>query len=189
MNILLGDLPTKLKVNDNIYDIRYDYQTALRIIEAFEDNLLTDNEKAYIMLKNIYYEDIKDEDIEEAYKKAVLFLDCGIEDEKKARKKIYSFGQDSMYIYSGITAQHSLEENGKPIHWWKFFSFFCDMSENCTFTNMVYLRNKKAKGKLTKEEKQEYESMRDILDFKEQYQEKKEISDTKKQFLKEMGMM
>ena len=37
MNILTQKLPTKIKVNDNIYDINYDYRTILNIILAFED--------------------------------------------------------------------------------------------------------------------------------------------------------
>ena len=102
MNLLLENLPTKIKVNNNIYPIRRDFRTALRVIMAFEDKNLANSEKVYITLKNIYYDDIPNEDIEEAYNKAIKFLDCGIEEkENKQTKRIYSFSKDGNYCSIG----------------------------------------------------------------------------------------
>lgn len=53
MNILTSSLPTKIMVNDNIYDINYDYRTVINILLAFEDSELTQEEKVFIMIENL----------------------------------------------------------------------------------------------------------------------------------------
>ena len=168
MNILYGDMPTKIKVNNNIYDINYDYKNIIKTIIAFEDNELTQGEKIYILLKNLYKDEIKSEDIEEACIKAIKFIDCGKQysEKKKENARIYSFEQDANYIYSGITQTHNIDlEKEKNMHWWKFMSLFMDMSSECTFGELVYYRKRKAEGKLTKEEKEQYNKIKDIIEL------------------------
>ena len=45
MNILSSPLPKKIRVNNIIYDINYDYRTIIRTLLAFEDDELTQEEK------------------------------------------------------------------------------------------------------------------------------------------------
>ena len=185
MNLLLNNLPTKIKVNNKIYPIRSDYKTALRIIMAFEDKNLTNSEKVYITLKNIYLDDIPSNEMEEAYLKAVKFLDCGVEEkENKPTSRIYSFSKDGNYIYSGINSTHKIDLESTNIHWWKFVALFMDMNSECTFGEIVYYRQKARDGKLSKEEKQTYKKLKDLFDLKEEKQE----SEEKNNFLKEMGL-
>ena len=77
MSILTSSLPTKIKVNKNIYDINCDYRTIINILLAFEDIELTQEEKIFIMLNNLYKEKIPDEDIGDAISQAIKFIDCG----------------------------------------------------------------------------------------------------------------
>lgn len=168
MNILYGDLPTKIKVNDTIYDINYDYKNIIKIIMAFEDNELTESEKIFVLLKNLYKNEIKQEDMEEACLKAMKFIDCGKQHhvEKDETPRIYSFEQDANYIYSGIIQTHNVDlEKEKNMHWWKFMSLFMDMSSECTFGELIYYRKRKAEGKLTKEEKEQYNKIKDIIEL------------------------
>ena len=51
------------------------------------------------------------------------------------------------------------------LHWWKFVHLFMNLREDCFFQQMIYLRRKKQKGALTKEEQRAYNDMRDILDL------------------------
>ena len=53
----------------------------------------------------------------------------------------------------------------KDMHWWRFCSLFLDLSEDCFLQRIIYLRSQKAKGKLTKEERQAYYAMKDILEL------------------------
>lgn len=170
MNILTDSLPKKIRVNKNVYDINYDYKTAINILLAFEDTELTRSEQLYIMLKKLYRDEIQPEDLEEAILKGTKFLDGGVTNNStpKKEKRIYSFKKDGNYIFSGISQTHkiNLSEN-QNLHWWVFLSFFMDMSSECTFGELVYYRKRKNENKLTKEEKERYAKIKNLVDLEE----------------------
>ncbi|MCI6265868.1 MAG: bacteriophage Gp15 family protein [Erysipelotrichaceae bacterium] len=169
MNILTDKLPTKIRVNENIYDINYDYKTAIKTLMAFEDDELTQSEKYYILLNNIYKQEIPQCDEEEAIFKAIKFLNLGVDSETNSNKespRVYSFSKDASYIYSGISQTHKVDlEKESNLHFWKFMSLFMDMTPECMFGELVYYRKRKQEGKLTKEEKQQYEKIKDLVDL------------------------
>lgn len=167
MNILTDKLPTKIKVNNTIYDINYDYKTIVNILIAFEDSELTTNEQIYIMLKNLYKEEIPLEDMQEAVEKGIKFIDGGkMEDTNIKEKRIYSFKKDGNYIFSGINQTHHIDLSEKVnLHWWVFLSLFMDMSSDCTFGELVYYRKRKNENKLTKEEKEQYKKIKKLVDL------------------------
>lgn len=51
------------------------------------------------------------------------------------------------------------------MHWWKFVFLFSDVHSETTFASIVSLRDKKNRGKLTKEERAIYGRAREILDL------------------------
>lgn len=169
MNILTSELPKKIKVNENIYDINYDYKSIINILLALEDEELTNNEKIYVMIKNLYIDEIPENDLEEAIEKAIKFIDLGKESDDSNHKsdtRTYSFEKDASYIFSGINQTHHIDlEEKKNLHWWKFMSMFMDMSPDCMFGELIYYRKRKAEGKLNKEERKQYEKIKDIVDL------------------------
>jgi len=167
MNVLIDKLPKKIRIKDKLYDINYDYRTAINILIAFEDPDLTLNEKYYVMVKCLYKDEIPKEDFEEACKKGVKFLDCNQEYKSpKSNRRIYSFEKDGNYIFSGINSTHHIDiEKDENLHWWKFMSFFMDMSSECFFGELTYYRTRKNEGKLTKEEKEQYKKIKDLVDL------------------------
>ena len=169
MNILTDKLPTKIRVNENIYDTNYDYKTVIKTLMAFEDDELTQSEKYYILLNNIYKQEIPQRDEEEAIFKAIKFLNLGVDSESNSNKespRVYSFSKDASYIYSGISQTHKVDlEKESNLHFWKFMSLFMDMTPECMFGELVYYRKRKQEGKLTKEEKQQYEKIKDLVDL------------------------
>lgn len=184
MNLLTTTLPTKIEINNKIYDINYDYRTIINIILAFEDDELTYEEKIFIMIKNLYKEDIPEEDFEEACLKAIKFIDLGKDEKQKnnSSARIYSFKKDGNYIFSGINSTHHKDIEEMPnLHWWKFIALFMDMSPECTFGELVYYRKRKLEGKLTKEERQQYEKIKDLVDLETVHVQ----SEARKQFFQE----
>ena len=178
MNILIDELPTKIEVNNKIYAINANFRNCLKIMEAFEDDELTDMEKYYVMLDLLYEEMPSQEDIEVAIEKAIKFLDGWnskavekakednelLEDTKDLR--LYSFSKDAKYIYSAMQQTHKIDlEKVDFMHWWKFLCLFLDLNRECYFSQMIYLRRQKQKGKLTDEERRTYYEMREILDL------------------------
>ena len=185
MNILTSTLPIKIKLGDNLYDINYDYRTIINILLAFEDNQLTNYEKIIIMIKNIYKNDIPNELYEEAVKKAIKFIDLGKEYTERSNhiERIYSFSQDASYIFSGINSTHNIDlEKESDMHWWKFMSFFMDMGSECTFGELIYYRKRNLEGKLTKEEKEQYNKIKNIVELKNE--ETYEQEELRKEFFR-----
>ena len=181
MNILTQTFPTKIKIDDNIYDINYDLRNCLKIIEAYEDEDLTLQEQHMIMIKRLYKE--IPSNIEQAIIKGIKFLNCGEENhEVKDLPRLYSFKKDSKYIYSAMNQTHKIDLSLENIHWWKFCYLFLDIGKDTTFTNILNLRQKKNKGKLTKDEKKLFIESREILDLNYQKEDSEEVSEFMKIF-------
>lgn len=197
MNVLINKFPTKIKLNNDILEINTEFRDCLNIIIMFEDENLTKYEKIELMLRLLYKDTskINQDNIEEAIKKAVLFLDGGDTSDSNENEsvdslsqRVYSFGKDAKYIYSAIKKTHNIDlESIEYLHWWKFIYYFLDLDENCFFSQMVNLRNKKNKGKLTKEERVVYAQLEDILelDKRENYTEEEQQAIDK--FMKGLG--
>lgn len=197
MNVLINKFPTKIKLNNDILEINTDFRDCLNIIIMFEDENLTKYEKIELMLRLLYKDTskINQDNIEEAIKKAVLFLDGGDTSDSNENEsvdslsqRVYSFGKDAKYIYSAIKKTHNIDlESIEYLHYWKFIYYFLDLDENCFFSQMVNLRNKKNKGKLTKEERVVYAQLEDILelDKRENYTEEEQQAIDK--FMKGLG--
>lgn len=168
MNVLTDKFPTKINVNNKVLRINSDFRNCIKIIEAFEDDDLFDEEKYLILIRRLYIDEVKEEDLEQAIIKGIKFLDLGEENENNEEnvKRLYSFSKDDSYIYTGIRQSHNIDLNSiEYLHWWNFVYLFLDIGQDCMFNQLVYYRKRKNEGKLTKDEKKVYISMRKILDL------------------------
>lgn len=178
MNVLTDKFPTKINVNNKVLRINSDFRNCIKIIEAFEDDDLFDEEKYLILIRRLYIDEVKEEDLEQAIIKGIKFLDLGEENENNEEnvKRLYSFSKDDSYIYTGIRQSHNIDLNSiEYLHWWNFVYLFLDIGQDCMFNQLVYYRKRKNEGKLTKDEKKVYISMRKILDL--DYEEENEEDD------------
>lgn len=181
MNILLEQFPTKTIIDGKEYKFNTDFRNCLKIILAFEDEELLMEDKIWITLNNLYGNDIP-ENLEIAFEKAILFLDCGEKlnstgESKESGLKLYSFEKDAKYIYSAIKQTHRIDlDTIGYMHWWKFVYLFLDLNKECFFCQMIDLRRKKKKGKLSKEERILYRNLYDILEIetKKKYTEEEQ---------------
>ena len=182
MNILTESFPTKIKIENEIYDINWDFKNCLQIIEAYEDDDLTIQEKHFIMLNRLYKTIPKN--IEQAIVKGIKFLNGGEESTKDTKElpRIYSFEKDAKYIYSAMNQTHHVDLSIDNMHWWKFSSLFLDIGKDTTFSNILNLRQKKIRGKLSKEEKKIFVDSREILDLNYQKEDSEEVSEFMKLF-------
>lgn len=173
MNVLIDGLPTAVEIGGQEYQLNTDYQTCLRIMVAFEDPELSGFEKQQVMLQLLY--PIIPPDYSIATALAIKFLNCGQEsgssneDETPDTTRYYSWSQDARYIMAAIEQAYHVDLSTTDLHWWRFSYMFLDLPEDCFFSRLIYLRKQKAKGKLTKEEKEWYYSMREIVDLPEVY--------------------
>lgn len=165
-NFLTDGFPTQAEVAGRVYDLNTDYRTCIRIIQAMEDVNLTEFEKQVILLSLLYRE--VPEDIQEAVRKAALFLNCGETKESEGGERVYSFRQDDRYIFAAVdkVLQGRLSK-GENVHWWEFVSAFMEMPEDCVMSRILYYRSRKNAGKLTREEQEVWAKSRELFELEE----------------------
>ena len=167
MNILADGFPVCAEIGGQEYALNTDFRAGLQIMLAQESRELTRREKNLVMLRLLYKE--VPPDIQKACEMAVFFLDCGEErgrDEQGPPARLYSFGQDAKYIYSAIRQTHGIDlERVEYLHWWKFCYLFLDLNQDCFFQQMIHLRRQKQRCRLSREEREVYNRLYDILEL------------------------
>lgn len=168
-------LPTSVAVCGVRYEIRSDYRAVLDICTALQDPELTGEDRVIIALDIFYpaFENMPPEHYREAVEWCYWFINCGREgkDEKKS-PKLVDWEQDFQYIVAPINRVTGQEIRAlEYMHWWTFMAAFNEIGD-CTFAQIVRIRNMKAKGKrLDKSDQEWYRRNRDIVDIKRQYTE------------------
>ena len=161
-------LPTSLTVNGIEHPIRYQYTAILDIFRALNARDLEDNEKVYCCLLILYedFDEIPEEDYQAAFDAAREFIDNGMGEEKRDNIKKVDFEQDEKLLIPAINRVAGREIRLDPdIHWWTFLGWFMEIGE-CTYSQVLNIRNKKAKGKpLEKWEQEFYAANKKICDI------------------------
>lgn len=170
------EFPTSLNVGGVDYEIRTDYRVVLDLLTALDDPDLTDKDEqltAYMqsrVILEIMFPDCDNIPIEhwqEALNKVSEFIDMGISDDSK-KPKTMDWEQDSPILIPAINKVLNCEIRAqKYMHWWTFLGAYMEIGESL-FSNVIHIRQKKAKGKkLEKWEQEFYKSNKALIDFKE----------------------
>lgn len=169
---MIGELPRTIDVNGTEYDIRTDFRDILKIVAAFNDPNLEDNEKVYICLV-IFYEDfdhLPRSDYETAFKTAIQFIDHNSDsdvDDATNSPRVMDWEQDESIMFPAINKVAGFEtRSAEYVHWWTFLGYYMEISEG-VYSNVLSLRLKKAKGKkLEKWEREFWSSNKGICVLK-----------------------
>lgn len=170
---MIGELPTRLDVNGKSYAIRTDMQDILKILQAFNDPELENEEKVYICLFILYrdFDQMPQDDYSAAYKAAVDFMDCGVHTgsgQNRPSVRTMDWEQDAPLIFPAVNKVAGREVRSIPhLHWWTFMGYFMEIHDGI-FSQVMTLRAKKAKGKkLEKWEREFWAANKDICILKE----------------------
>lgn len=179
------DLPTSVTVGGVEYEIRSDYRAVLDICTALSDPELSDQERALVALEIFYpaLEDMPPSHYEEAIKKCFWFVSCGDENKENSGPRLVDWEKDFKFIAAPVNRILGTEIRSlKYLHWWTFVAAYYEIGE-CTFAQIVQIREKLAKSKpLDKYEKEWYRKNRAIVDLKPAY------TDAEKETLKAWGV-
>lgn len=169
---MIGRLPTSLEVSGSTYEIRTDYRDMLVIMQAFNDPELLPDEKYEVMLRILYtdLDELPPECCSEAIEQALWFLDCGQIDDDKSPVKVMDWEQDESLVFPAINKVVGQEVRAtKYMHWWTFMGYFMEVDEG-TFSMVLGIRQKKAKGKKLEQWEQDfYRNHRNLCDLKKRY--------------------
>lgn len=169
---MIGELPTSINVGGKDEPIRTDYRDILNIFSAFNDEDLSKKEKLLVCLR-IFYVNIDDIDIElyeEAYDKAVIFMDQGRESNDIPEPKLMDWEQDGCLIFPAVNKVAGMEVRScEYMHWWTFIGYYMGIGES-VFSEVINIRTKNQKHKkLEENEKEFYSKNKDLVDLKIRY--------------------
>lgn len=186
---MLGQLPDRLLVAGIEYPIVTDYRNILPALAATNDPDLTPQQKLLILLKRLYREQldrIPRKQMEEAAIQAKWFIDCGRQDDsRKPPVKLIDWEQDEPILFPAVNKVAGVEVRAiENLHWWTFMGYFMEIEEG-TFSLVIGIRQKRAKGKkLEKWEQEFYRNNKALCDIRKRYsaEEQAEIDRYKKLF-------
>lgn len=146
-----------------------DFRVALDVIEALNDNELAEQEKIQCALFIFYGEELKKiTDYEKAVKLMFEFINCGEEDAEESNKPVLmNWKHDFAQIVPPISRVigYDVRLPDKFTHWWSFVGAYMEIGE-CTFSNIIAIRSKRAKGeKLEKWEEKFVRENRKMIDL------------------------
>jgi hypothetical protein len=181
-NILTDEFPTAIEIDGEQYEIRTDFKSSLRTILAFEDPELTPDEMQQILIVNLYIR--IPENMEEAVKKGIKFLNCGNDDvESRVSSRLYSFSQDANFIFAAFQQTHKIDLEVATMHWWKFFALFMDLGSDTVFCNLTGLRDRLNSGEASDQEKKLAQKMQSVVELRETYEPSYEACELEDQFM------
>lgn len=158
---MMWDLPIAVEINGKSNPIRNkcDYRVVLDVICALNDQELTDEEKIKCALF-IFYEDIsKIEDFDEAIKEMFRIINGGEEQEENQEQKpsLMDWEHDFTQLAPPISRVlgYDVRTPDKYTHWYSFLGGYMEIGE-CTFSTIVSIRSKRAKGKKLDKWEEEY---------------------------------
>lgn len=161
------ELPTTVTIDETIFNIRNkgDYRVILDCFTALQDAELEQFERVATALI-IFYEGVDSLDdiftklpnLEKAVKEMYKFFNCGQEEANglKTNYKLVDWKQDEQLIASAINSVANTEIRSLPyIHWWTFLGYYTAIGE-CSFSNIISIRYKIARGKKLEKYEQEF---------------------------------
>ena len=141
------DLPKALTVAGREWAIRADFRDVLNILDAFDDPELTEVEKAYVCLHNLYvdFADLPPGDYAEAYRAAVAFIDHGLGGQEGGPRTV-DWEQDAPLLFPAVNRAAGYEvRDATFLHWWTFLGLFMEIRES-VYATVLALRQKRARG-------------------------------------------
>lgn len=155
---MIGELPKALEVGGKMIEINSDFRVALQIFQAFNDEELTDMDKAVVCVKLLFKEEIPMRHFEEAVKKAYWFLDGGDIQKSEPRKaKMIDWEHDQSIIFPAANkaAGYELRDPERYTHFWTFLGYFGEIGEGL-FSTVMSIRRKINEGKSLEKWEQDF---------------------------------
>ena len=159
---MMWNLPVFVEIDGKRHNIRNkcDYRVVLDVIAVLKDNELNQEEQIKCALF-IFYENILDiKDVQTAVNKMLKIINNGeeLEEETQTPKpQIMDWQHDFIHIAPPISRVlgYSVRDENNYTHWYDFIGAYMEIGE-CSFSNIISIRQKKMKGKKLENWEQEF---------------------------------
>ena len=164
-------LPYSVNIDGEELKIRNkcDFRVVLDVIEALNDEDLTEQEKIQCALYIFYGEELtKISNYEEAVKQMFIVINGGEEEtEQNEKPRLMDWKHDFQQIAPPVSRVlgYDVRTPDRFTHWYTCLGCYFEIGE-CTFSNIVSIRSKRIKGKkLEKWEEEFYRENRKMIDL------------------------
>lgn len=173
-NVLLDPLPYEW----NGYEVDMDFQTGIQISQCLADEELTNTEKVATALSLMFIRE-RPTDAEEIQEALTWYMNGWNHDNVSSGKKkdetvLMDFDIDQWRIYAAFRKQYGIDLNRQKLHFWVYMGLLSNLEE-CSFTRVVSIRDKKIDSKMSREEKNA------LSKAKKMYAIKKEVVETEEE--------
>lgn len=151
-NIMLDPKPDSW----NGYPVNTDFRIGIQINQAIQDPELMEREKMEEVISLLFPGIVPEgEEIGEAISWYLngWYLDNKVDSSgNKKHIRDMDWDVDQWRIYSAFRAQYGIDLNTAELHWWEFMGLLNTLEE-CAFTRVIDIRNKRVTGKMAPEER------------------------------------
>ena len=165
-NIMLDKLPDKYEG----YRVNTDFQIGIQIIQLIEDSELSEDERLCCALSLLFPSEddagnpLDIPDLSTATKGLEWYMKSWMHDnipKDKGNDKATDFDIDQWRIYAAFRAQYGINLNTTQLHFWEFMGLLQNLEE-CTYTRVVDVRQRKENKKMGSEEKKMLRKAKEI---------------------------
>lgn len=176
-NVMLDPLPSDW----NGYQIDSDFRTGIQLCMALEDKSLSDMEKGAASAELLF--PLIQPEMQEIPEATEWFLSgWNLDNIQKNNStiRILDFNVDQWRIYSAFKHQYGIDLHTADLHYWQFMGLLTTLEE-CAFTRVIDIRQKKIKNKISKEEKEAIIKAKQMYSLGDQKENLSEADKEKKQ--------
>ena len=175
----MWSLPTTVVINEKEYAIRNkcDFRVVLDVISSLNDEELEMESRVECALFQFYGIDELDtveivltslNDIQTAIVEMMKIINLGKEETNEEHNpKLMDWEHDYLQLAPAIsrTLGYSVRDESRYTHWYDFIGAYMEIGD-CTFANIISIRNKRIKGKKLETWEQEfYKENKKIIDL------------------------
>lgn len=167
------ELPYSVEVQSVTYPIRTDYRCILDILTDLSDPEADGEDRAAAVLIGLYpdFDDMPPEHYDDAIREGMRFINCDAKEAPHKAPRLVDWEQDYNLMIAPINRVMGKEiREVEYIHWWTFLAAYQEIGD-CTFAQVVRIRDHLARGKMDKSDWEWYRKNRHLVDFKRKYTE------------------
>lgn len=167
-------LPKSVEVQGVPYPIRTDYRCILDILTDLSDPESNGQDRALAVLIGLFpdFDDMPPEHYEDAIQAGLRFINCDSGDTPHKAPRLVDWEQDYGLMIAPINRVIGGEIRAVDyLHWYTFLAAYQEIGD-CTFAQVVRIRDRLARGKtLDKSDREWYRKNRHLVDFRYKYTE------------------
>lgn len=190
--------PTKVQIEETIYDIDTDFRTAIKCDAIARDESINEYERPLAIICTLFGEKALDNEkhYQALFEYALKYLRCGKEIQENDDEPDMDYNEDMPYIEASFMSDYHIDLQNEKMDWYKFSTLMDGLSSsdfgNCCILNKIRSGRKYDPNKITdvKEREKFIKWQQSIALNKKEHKKNftEEEQNNMEEFYKQMGL-